>query len=121
MRTRHFKDMNAHIETPQAEIVGFCRRWRIAELELFGSVLRDDFSPDSDVDVLVCFDSEARPSLLDMARMQDELSRIFGRQADLVERRDSRGEPELHPTCGDTPIRRGNLCAVTMLICSTCY
>ena len=86
MRTRHFKDMNAHIETPQAEIVGFCRRWRIAELELFGSVLRDDFSPNSDVDVLVRFDSEARPSLLDMARMQDELSRIFGRQADLVER-----------------------------------
>ena len=48
----------------------FCRRWRIAELELFGSVLRDDFSPNSDVDVLVRFDSEARPSLLDMARMQ---------------------------------------------------
>lgn len=78
--------MNTHIDIPQDKIAAFCKRWQIEELALFGSVIRDNFSPDSDIDVLVRFDPKARPTLLDIARMQDELTRLFGRQADLVER-----------------------------------
>jgi hypothetical protein len=68
-------------------LAAFCRRWKIAELSLFGSVLRDDFTTDSDVDVLVTFLPEARHSLFDMVRMQEELRAIFGRKVDLVSRR----------------------------------
>lgn len=78
--------MSARLEFPQDRIEAFCKRWRIAEMALFGSVLRDDFGPDSDVDVLVSFSPRAPHTLLDIARMQDELSRVFGRQVDLVER-----------------------------------
>ena len=79
--------MTAHIEIPREKIEKFCRRWQIKELSLFGSVLRDDFGPDSDVDVLVRFDPEARRTLFDLARMQEELQQILGRNVDLVSRR----------------------------------
>ena len=78
--------MNVHIAIPPEKIAAFCKRWRVAELALFGSVLRDDFGPESDVDVLVRFEPQARHTLLDMARMQAELSRILGREVDLIER-----------------------------------
>jgi uncharacterized protein len=64
----------------------FCRKWRIVEFSLFGSVLRDDFRPDSDVDVLVRFAPETRWGLMDVCRMEDELRAIFGREVDLVSR-----------------------------------
>ncbi len=67
-------------------IAEFCRRHHITEFAFFGSVLRDDFRPDSDVDVLVTFAPEARPSLMDLALMQDELERLLGRDVDLVEK-----------------------------------
>ena len=67
-------------------IAEFCRKWRITEFALFGSVLRDDFSPDSDVDVLVTFAADAPWSLLDVVSMIDELKAIFGRDVDLVEK-----------------------------------
>jgi uncharacterized protein len=76
-----------HIDIPAPEVEAYCRRWHIAELALFGSVLRDDFRPDSDVDVLVRFSPDARPTLLDLVSMQNELQRILGRQVDLVSRR----------------------------------
>ena len=79
--------MKAHIDIPKEEVAAFCRRWQIKELALFGSALRDDFRPDSDVDVLVQFDAEARHTLFDMVFMQEELQRIFGRKVDLVSRR----------------------------------
>ena len=79
--------MKAHIDIPKEEVAAFCRRWQIKELALFGSALRDDFRPDSDVDVLVQFDPEARHTLFDMVFMQEELERIFGRKVDLVSRR----------------------------------
>lgn len=79
--------MNARIDLPWAKVAAFCRRWQIAELALFGSVLRDDFRPDSDVDVLAEFAPEARHTLFDMVRMQDELKSILGREVDLVSRR----------------------------------
>ena len=55
-------------------------------MALFGSALRDDFGPDSDIDVLVSFEERARHTLLDMMRMQDELTQTFGRRADVLER-----------------------------------
>lgn len=66
------------------QLADFCRRWNVRELALFGSVLRDDFSPQSDIDVLVEFAPDARPSLFDHVEMQDELSALFGRKVDLV-------------------------------------
>jgi predicted nucleotidyltransferase len=78
--------MKPRINVPKEEVAAFCRRWRITELALFGSVLRDDFRPDSDVDVLVRFDPQANHTLFDMVRIQEELQRILRREVDLVER-----------------------------------
>ncbi|MEZ6233518.1 MAG: nucleotidyltransferase family protein [Phycisphaerales bacterium] len=68
---------------PAEAIADFCRRHNIARLALFGSVLRDDFGPDSDIDVLVEFPEGQTPSLLDLGGMLMELRRIFGRDVDL--------------------------------------
>lgn len=65
----------------------FCRKWSITELAVFGSVLRDDFGPDSDIDFLATFDPESTSSLLRRREMQDELAGIVGRPVDLVSRR----------------------------------
>ena len=73
------------IEIPSEQVSEFCRRNRIRKLSLFGSVLRNDFRPDSDIDVLVEFEPEAEHSLFDLLRMQDELQDLFGREVDLVE------------------------------------
>ena len=72
---------------PQEEITEYCHRWKIVEFALFGSVLRDDFSPDSDIDVLVSFSQDAQWTLFDQVDMQDELKTIFGRDVDVVSRR----------------------------------
>ena len=58
------------------KIANFCRRWNVVEFSLFGSVLREDFRPDSDVDVLVRFAPDARVSLFDLVEMQDELKAL---------------------------------------------
>jgi len=71
------------IAVDHGDIAGFCRRNGVRRLAFFGSVLRDDFSPESDVDVLVEFLPDAHVSLFDMARMQNELSAIVGRAVDL--------------------------------------
>lgn len=68
-------------------IEDFCRRWKIEEFALFGSVLSNDFRYDSDVDVMVSFRNDATWSLLDHVVMQDELVAIFGRNVDLVTRK----------------------------------
>ena len=78
--------MKLGIDIPKSRIVDFCAKWKIIEFGLFGSVLRDDFSPDSDIDVCVTFASDASPSLYDLAIMEDELKEIFGRKVDLVEK-----------------------------------
>jgi predicted nucleotidyltransferase len=72
---------------PKDKLAAFCRRWNISELALFGSALREDFRPDSDVDILVSFAPQARVTLFDMAQMQEELKDIFKRDVDLVSRR----------------------------------
>ena len=79
--------MSARIPIDRNKIAEFCRRWKITEFALFGSVLRDDFRPDSDVDVLVTFAPDAEWSLFVMVDMQDELEKTFGRKVDLVSRR----------------------------------
>lgn len=69
-------------------IVTYCQKWKIIELALFGSVLRDDFQQDkSDVDVLVVFAPETHWTLFDLVDMEEELQSIFGRDVDLVSRR----------------------------------
>ena len=75
------------IDIPKPQIAEFCQRWKIVELALFGSVLREDFRSDSDVDVLVTFAPDATWTLFDHVDMQDELKNLFGRQVDLVSRR----------------------------------
>ena len=74
------------VPVPVDQIEAFCRKWQIVELALFGSVLRDDFRPDSDVDVLATFAPDARVSLWDWGPMLDELRAIFRRDVDLVEK-----------------------------------
>jgi predicted nucleotidyltransferase len=76
----------ARIPIPLDQIADFCRRWKITQFSLFGSVLREDFRPDSDVDVLVVFMADAPWSLFDILSMKDELQAIFGRPVDLVEK-----------------------------------
>jgi hypothetical protein len=70
------------IESPRDRVADFCRRHRIRKLSLFGSILRDDFQPESDIDVLVEFEPDARVGL-SFFGMQDELSEILGRKVDL--------------------------------------
>ncbi len=77
--------MTTHIDIPMDKIRDFCRRWKIVEFSLFGSVLRDDFGPDSDVDVLVTFAEDSERSLLDHVRMVEELKSIFGRDVDMAQ------------------------------------
>jgi predicted nucleotidyltransferase len=74
------------VDIPGDKLRAFCQKWRITEISLFGSVLRDDFRPDSDVDVLVSFEPDSRWSLLDLVYMQEDLTTIVGREVDLVER-----------------------------------
>jgi predicted nucleotidyltransferase len=74
------------VTIPTDKISDFCQRWRVTELALFGSALRRDFSPESDVDVLVSFAPEAHWSLFDLVTMESELQEIIGREVELVER-----------------------------------
>ena len=72
---------------PMDAIQQFCRRWKIRELALFGSVLRTDFRPDSDVDVLVTFHADVEWGLLDHMQMQQDLATLLHRPIDLVSKR----------------------------------
>ena len=69
------------------DLTAFCRRWRVHELAVFGSALREDFRPDSDVDLLVTFEPDANWGLLEQTTMESELSSMLSRKVDLVSRR----------------------------------
>lgn len=84
--------------TQKVSLQDFSQRWRIAGLELFGSALRDDFTEESDVDLLLSFVPGARWSLFDQAKMQEELEALFGRKVDVLTRRAVERSPN--------PIRR---------------
>lgn len=76
--------INKHLAIPANSILAYCQRNGIQRLTLFGSALRDDFGPDSDVDLLVEFRSDAQIGCLALSRMQRELSDLFRRKVDLV-------------------------------------
>lgn len=75
---------SGRITVPREAVSDFCRRHHIRRLALFGSVLRDDFRPDSDVDVLVEFEPSHVPGFIRMAAMENELSALFERKVDLL-------------------------------------
>jgi predicted nucleotidyltransferase len=80
--------INYHgLEVSRDKIAEFCCRWKITEFALFGSVLRDDFRPDSDIDVLVSFAPGISWRFYDLISMREELESMFGRPVDLVEKR----------------------------------
>ncbi len=74
------------VNLPQNLLADFCRRWNVRELALFGSAVEDRFGPASDLDVVVTFDTNARPTLLTLSGMQQELEEMTGRRVDLLER-----------------------------------
>jgi uncharacterized protein len=76
---------NLQVKLPLNQIAAFCRRWKIARLELFGSALREDFRPESDLDFLYTFDASARWGW-EFMRAYDELEGLVGRSVDLVSR-----------------------------------
>lgn len=79
--------MSPRIELDMERIREFCRRWNITEFALFGSVLREDFRPESDIDVLVTFAPDSTITLFDLSDVEDELSDILGHKVDLVMKR----------------------------------
>lgn len=74
------------VDLPQEQLAAFCRRHHIAYLALFGSALRDDFGPESDLDILVEFEPGTKIGLLEFIGIQRELSTLLGRPVDLVPR-----------------------------------
>jgi uncharacterized protein len=79
--------MDPRIPINREQIATFCRKWNIVEFSLFGSVLTEEFRPDSDVDVMVEFAEDARWGMWDLYDMEEDLKEIFGRKIDLATRR----------------------------------
>lgn len=89
MLTVNFRDqLIERLGVTAEQLTALCQRWKITEFALFGSVLREDFRPDSDVDVLVTFAPDDGWSLFDLMNLQRELESIVGRPVDLLEKRD---------------------------------
>lgn len=78
--------LNPQVAIPREELAVFCRKNGIVRLAVFGSALRDDFGPESDIDVLVDFDPSRRPSLLDLVEIENELSELLERDVDMLTR-----------------------------------
>lgn len=77
-----------NVEVSREKIEAFCRKWKVREFSLFGSVLRDDFRPDSDVDVLLSFEPGSGMTFDNFLDIRDELSAMFGgREVDVIEKR----------------------------------
>ena len=75
------------IKLPIHEIEAFCHKWQINKFALFGSVLRDDFRPDSDIDMMIEFNAQAHPTFAGLDQMENELKLIFNREVDLITRK----------------------------------
>jgi len=78
------KTLQFPINLPKEKIIAFCKKWKIREFSFFGSVVRDDFGSESDIDVLVKYASDAKRSLFRQVEAQDELAEILGRPVDLL-------------------------------------
>jgi predicted nucleotidyltransferase len=98
-------EKNLKIALEAERLNAICTKWMVSELALFGSVLRDDFGPGSDVDVLVTFRNDAPWDLFDLVSFRDELSELFGREVDLVEKR-----------AITNPIRRRNILSASEVL-----
>ncbi len=96
------------VEVSEDAIASFCDRWKVTEFALFGSILRNDFRPDSDVDVLVTFACDAKWSLWNIIEMKEELETLFGREVDLVEKE-----------CLRNPFRRYEILSTKQVIYAT--
>jgi uncharacterized protein len=81
-----YSKIQDNIPLDNEAIADFCTRWKIVEMAVFGSVIRDDFTPESDVDVLITLSPKAEWDLFDWIQMRDELAGIFGRKVDLAEK-----------------------------------
>ena len=79
-------DVRSRLGISEEALAEFCRKWKIARLELFGSVLREDFRDESDVDLMVTFAADERWSLFDLVQMEQEMSELVGRPVDMPER-----------------------------------
>lgn len=77
----------ATLEVSDDAVSSFCKKWRVVELDLFGSALRLDFGPASDVDLLVVYAEDAHPTLFDEGHMQEELEALFGRPVHFMTKR----------------------------------
>jgi predicted nucleotidyltransferase len=80
-------DVRSRLAISGDALEAFCRKWKIVRLELFGSALREDFTAESDVDLLVTFADDTRWPFADELAMQDEMERLVGRRVDMPERR----------------------------------
>lgn len=80
-------ELSSRLNITNTALADFCRRWRVTELAVFGSILRDDFGPDSDIDLLVTFEPDSPWSLFDIVTMKLEAEALFGRPIDIVSRR----------------------------------
>lgn len=72
------------IQLPQPELAAFCQKWKIKEMSFFGSVLREDFRSDSDIDIIVNFEDNSTWGILELVRMKRELKTLLGREVDLM-------------------------------------
>jgi predicted nucleotidyltransferase len=86
--------MNPRLNITDDQLAAFCRKWKIVEVWLFGSILRDDFTPQSDVDVLIEIEPGARFSTFDQAVARQELAGLLGRRVDLFTKRSVEASPE---------------------------
>ena len=78
--------VNPSVQLDGDAVAAFCRKWRIRELSLFGSALREDFGPESDLDFLVSFEPGESWDLFDLVEMKSELEAYYGRSVDVVEK-----------------------------------
>lgn len=85
--------MIGNIAIAEDQLADFCQRWGVSELALFGSILREDFTPESDVDLLVSFKPGVTIHFRDLLHMEEELSALFGRKVDLGTRRSVEADP----------------------------
>ena len=114
-----------HLHLPDDVLAAFCARWKVTELALFGSALRDDFGPESDIDLLVTFAPDARWSLFDLSRMERELEAMTGRPVDLMTKRSmAKGATtvsDARPSPSSRAPRRRRRCLLTLPVDSLAH
>ncbi len=87
MPAKTLKEPPQNFPLTQKEVVKFCQKWQVTEFALFGSILSDDFTANSDVDVLITFAPQSRRSLFDLVQMRTELKQLLGRKVDVLTRK----------------------------------